>query len=69
MNVKVGIDDQEFEKYVMYLLVHLFPDSEDAPGKRVIIKVDSGPGCLNVELIASLCMLVYNVPKTTAVTK
>ncbi len=48
MNVEGGMDDQEFEKYVTKLLVHLFPNYEDAPGKRITIKVDSGPGGMNV---------------------
>ncbi len=61
MNAKGGMDDHEFEKYVTNLLVPLFPDSEDAPGKRVIIKLDSGPGCLNKELHASHWMLFFHL--------
>ncbi len=52
-------------------MVPLFPDSGNVPGKRVIIKVDSGPGHQNVELLASLwilCFYLYQgVPNTTAV--
>ncbi len=55
------------------LLVHLFPDSEDAPDKRVIIKVESGPGCQNMELLPSLWMIGFylypGVPNITAVTQ
>ncbi len=73
MNAKGGMDDVEFGKYVKNLLVPLFPDSGDVPGKRVIIKVDSGPGRLNVELLASLRILGFylypGVPNTTAVTQ
>ncbi len=54
------------------LLVPLCPDSEDVLGKRVIIKVDSVPGWLNVEILANLWMLCHclypGVPNTTAVT-
>ena len=31
--------------------MRLYPDVADEPGKRVIIKCDSGPGQLNVKLL------------------
>ena len=37
---------EEFCEYVMNSLVPLYPDACDEPGKRVMIKVDSGPGRL-----------------------
>ncbi len=73
MNAKGGMDNEEFQKYVRNSLLPLFPDSGDFPGKRVLIKVDGGPGRLNVELLASLWMLGFylypGVPNTTAVTQ
>jgi hypothetical protein len=50
MNEKGGMDQKEFLEYFMHSLVPLFPDAEDIPGKRVMVKVDSGPGRLNEEL-------------------
>jgi hypothetical protein len=40
MNKEGGMDEVEFEKYVMNSIVPLYPDSDDVPGKRVMIKVD-----------------------------
>ncbi len=75
MNAKGGMNDEECGKYVKNALVPLFPDSGDVPGKRVSsrLQVDSGPGHLNVELVASLWILGFylypGVPNTTAVTQ
>ncbi len=73
MNKKGGMDQEESKKYVMNSIVPLFPDSDDVPGKRVLIKVDSGPGWLNFGLMARLKMLGFymypGVPNTTAVSQ
>jgi hypothetical protein len=44
MNKKGGMNDEEFCKYLNYMIYPLFPDMEDVPGKRILLKVDSGPG-------------------------
>jgi hypothetical protein len=44
MNKKGGMNDEEFDKYVNNMIVPLFPDLEDVPGKRMLLKVDSSPG-------------------------
>jgi hypothetical protein len=44
MNEKEGMTDDEFKKYIEYSICPLYPDMEDKPGKRVLLKVDSGPG-------------------------
>ena len=44
MNEKGGMDDVEFDGYLSNSLVPLYPDAEDVKGKRVIFKIDSGPG-------------------------
>ena len=66
-------DEVEFEKYVMNSIVPLYPDSDDVPGKRVMIKVDSGPCRLNARLVARLRLLGFylypGVPNTTAVSQ
>jgi len=55
-------------------LVHIiYPDATDKLGERVIVKIDSGPGRTNMELLARLRMIgVYRypgVPNTTAVSQ
>lgn len=73
LNEKGGMDQAEFEKYIRNSILPLFPDACDLPGKRVMIKVDSGPGRLNVELCAELKLMGWymypGVPNTTAVTQ
>lgn len=73
MNEKGGMDEIEFGKYVKNSIIPLYPDACDLPGKRVLIKVDSGPGRLNTELLAELRLLGFylypGVPNTTAVTQ
>jgi hypothetical protein len=44
MNEKGGMTDVEFDRYIENSVVPLFPDLADRPGKRVLLKVDSGPG-------------------------
>ena len=67
------MDDIEFEIYIMNSIVPLFPHAADCRGKRVLIKIDSGPGRLNLTLLARLCILGFvlypGVPNTTAFTQ
>ena len=44
MNEKGGMDNKEFDKYIRNNIMRLYPDAADEPGKRVIIKCNSGPG-------------------------
>jgi hypothetical protein len=73
MNERAGMNAVELEKYMKNSILPLYPDIEDTPGKRVLIKVDSGPGRLNVEMLADLRLqglyLVPGVPNTTAKTQ
>ena len=73
MNEKAGMNAEEFQKYVEKAILPLFPDIEDKPGKRVILKVDSGPGRMNVDMLAKLRLLglyvVPGVPNTTHATQ
>jgi hypothetical protein len=70
-NEKGGMDDEEFKKYLMNLIVPLYPDAKDRPGKNVILKVDSGPGRTNLSLLTKLRLLGFVlypcVPNTTHV--
>jgi hypothetical protein len=71
LNEKGGMDKAEFQKYFRNCLLLLFPEALDLPGFHVMVKVDSGPGRLNVNLLAELRLLglyLYpGVPNTMAV--
>ena len=73
LNEKGGMDNDEFEENILHNIVCLYPDACDVQGNRVIIKVDSGTGHLNMNLIARLCNLGFylypSVPNLTAVTQ
>ena len=73
LNTKGGMDDREFELYITNSILPLYPNTLDRPGKRLILKCDSGPGRLQIDLLAKLRHLgVYLypcVPNTTAVTQ
>ncbi len=47
MKIKSGVDDDEISIYATKKEV-LFTDSDNVTRKRFIMKLDSGPGCLNV---------------------
>ena len=68
-NEKGGMDDVEFEKYLMNAIVPLYPHAKDKKGHRVIIKVDNGPGRLSLKLLSNLRLLGFIlypcVPNTT----
>ncbi len=73
MNLKGGMDEREFRSYFLNSIVPLFPDAQDVPGKRVIMKVNSGPGRMEIGFLAearTLGFIIYpGVPNTTAVTQ
>jgi len=74
MNEKGGMDADEFEKYIKNSIVPLYSDTAaDKPGQRVLIKVDSGPGRMNFEMLARLRNLGFylypGVPNTTSVSQ
>ncbi len=51
MNKKGIMTDDEFKKYINNSILPLYPDLEDTPGKCILLKVDSGPGCKGRELL------------------
>ena len=67
------MDNEEFKKYIMNSIVPLYPHTRNRPGHRVMLKVDSGPGRMNLNLLAKLCRLGFIlypcVPNTTHVTQ
>ena len=73
MNEKGGMDDDEFYKFITTSICPLFPDVADENGRRVVIKIDSGPGRTNNDLLVRLRTLGFLlfpcIPNTTAVTQ
>jgi len=73
MNEKGGMNEADLEKYVMAAILPLYPDAADVPGRRVLIKVDSGPGRMNTQMLARLRIrgvyFVPGVPNSTHVTQ
>ncbi len=67
-NEKGHMDDEGFKKYLLNLIVPLY-NAKDRPGKRVILKVDSGPGRTNLSLLTKLrlfgLVLYPCMPNTT----
>jgi hypothetical protein len=43
LNTKGGMDDREFELYIINSILPLYPNTLDRPGKRLILKCDSIP--------------------------
>jgi hypothetical protein len=72
-NKKRGMDEEEFAAYIMNSIVPLYPNAKDKSGHQVILKVDSGPGRMNMDFLAKLKMLGFIlypcVPNTTHVTQ
>jgi len=73
LNEKAGMNKVELDKHFRANMLPLCPDIEDVPGKRVIAKVDSGPGRMHVPMLASMRLqgfyLVPGVPNTTGATQ
>ena len=73
MNEKGGMDTVEFEKYIFGSIVPLYDNSVDIPGRRVMIKIDSGPGRMNGDLTSRLQNLGFylfpGLPNSTHVTQ
>ena len=73
MNLKGRMDEREFSSYFLNSIVPLFLNAQDVPGKRVIMKVDSGPGRIELGFLAearTFGFIIYpGVPNTIAVTQ
>ena len=73
LNEKAGMNSVELEKYFKGSILPLYPDIEDVPGKRVIAKVDSGPGRMNLQMLAHLRIrglyVVPGLPNSTGKTQ
>jgi len=51
-NAKGGMDNEQVKEYFKTNIAPLFPDAEDKEGKRMMVKVDSGPGRLEINFLA-----------------
>jgi len=73
LNEKAGMNSVELEKYFRGSILPLYPDIEDRPLKRVIAKLDSGPGRMNVDMLAHLRIrglyIVPGLPNSTGKTQ
>ena len=73
MNEPAGMNAEELDKCITGSMLPLYPDIADVPGKRVMLKVDSGPGRSNVDMLARLRSLglhvVPGVPNATGKTQ
>ena len=72
-NEKEGMGNDEFKKYLMNSIVPLYPHARNRAGHCVMLKVDSGPGRMNLNLLARLRRLGFImypcVPNSTHVTQ
>jgi hypothetical protein len=72
-NEKGGMDSEEFKKFVLNSIVPLFPHAKNKKGLHVMLKVDSGPGRMNLNLLTRLRCLGFILypcaPNTTHVTQ
>ena len=72
-NEKGGTDGRVLQQVLQHYIAKLFPDVADIPGKRVVFKIDGGPGRLDIQSLAELQSLgVYLFPgvqNTTHVTQ
>jgi hypothetical protein len=62
MNAKGGMDDKEFLEFMKNSIFPLYPFARDEPGHRVMLKVDSGPGCNFLELLAECRAMLHMSP-------
>jgi len=73
LNEKASMNSVELDKYFKCAMLPLYPDIEDIPLKRVIVKLDSGPGRMNVEMLAHLRIrglyMVPGLPNSTGKTQ
>ncbi len=73
MNERAGMNGVDLEKYIRNSILPLYPDAADEDLRRVLLKLDSGPGRMNIEMLANLRLqgfyVVPGVPNTTSVTQ
>jgi hypothetical protein len=72
-NEKGGMDEKEFTNYLGTAIMPLYPAAAPENQNWVILKCDSGPGRMNIELLTDLresgFILFPGVPNTTAISQ
>ena len=72
-NPKGGMNTTDINKLFKSSYLPLYPDIADDPGKRVLSKLDSGPGQKDLEFLAWCRLLSFIIhpgcPNTTSVTQ
>ena len=58
------MDTEAFHDYLKKNIMPLFPDAEDTPQKRVLIKCDGGPGRLDWKMLIELRLKGFYVYTT-----
>ena len=70
-NEKGGMNNKEFKKYIAELVTLLYTNVANIPGKQVMIKIDGGPGRIQVDMLLYLKLLgvfLYpTIPNNTTV--
>ena len=67
VNSKGGTDSRVLQQVLLSYVESLYPDAKDEAGCRVIIKLDGGPGRLDMNSLAELrcrgvfCSLVFRI--------
>jgi hypothetical protein len=73
VNSKGGTDSRVLRQVICFYVERLYPDASDRAGKRVLVKIDGGPGQLDIQLIAHLrargIYLFNSVQNTTHVSQ
>ena len=73
LNPKGGTDSRVLAQVLWQYIDWLYPDAEDMKGKRVLIKIDGGPGWLDISTLAELwshsIYLFPGVQNTTHITQ
>jgi hypothetical protein len=59
MNEKGGMDEKEFEEYILNSIVPLYSCAKNKRRKGVILKADSGPRQENMGLLSTLKLLRF----------
>ena len=54
MNEKGSMDMEEFAQYICNAIMPIYPDADPLFRKWVILKYNSGPGQMNIDLLANL---------------
>ena len=52
LNTMGGMDDDEFQQYIVNSILPLYPNTREKPRHCLLLKCNSGPGRLQIKLLA-----------------